>query len=55
MSHLDTEIMMRISHMDGEQKNDILNYILKMNGRHSTKRHRRVAMRQIRKAIDGQA
>ena len=53
MSHLENEILMRISHLDGEKKNAVLDYIRNLDGRrHSTKRHRRNAMRQIRNALD---
>lgn len=53
MSRLENELLLRISHLDGEKQNAVLDYIRNMDGRrHSVNKHRRSAMRQIRQALE---
>ena len=55
MSHLESELLIRITHMDGEKQSALLDYIRNLDGgRHSQKSHRGKAMLQIRKALKGQ-
>jgi cytochrome c553 len=55
MSQIDSEILQRVSRLEGQQKNEVLNYLRNLKGeRHSTKRHRRNAMKQIRQALTQQ-
>lgn len=54
MGHIESEIKLRVSYLDGEKKNAVLDYIRDLNGkRHSSNRYRRNAMRQIRNALEG--
>lgn len=56
MSRIESEILLKVSHLDGEEKNAVLNYIRDLKGRNnSKKKHRRSAMRQIREALNGQS
>ncbi len=55
MSQIDSEIFIRVAHLDGDEKSAVLNYIRNLSGRnHSGKKHRRKAIRQIQDALNGQ-
>ena len=52
---LDSEIIDRVKYLNGIQKNDVLDYIERFpRKRHSTRRYRRKAMKQIRQALERQ-
>lgn len=52
MSHVESEILLRVTHLDKDQQSAVLDYIRHLNGkRHSAKKHRKTAMRQIRQAL----
>ena len=54
MGQLQNEILLRLTHLDGEKQSAVLDFIRNLDGgRHSVKKHRRVAMRQIRTALEG--
>ena len=54
MSQVDSEIFIRVAHLDGDQKSAVLNYIQNLKGRnHIGKKRRRKAMRQIQEALNG--
>jgi len=53
MSQLENEILQRVSNLNGQQQTEVLSYLRSLKGeRHSTRRHRRNAMKQIRQALD---
>gem|GEM_PF-1637451 len=52
---LDSEILIRVRHLNGIQKNDVLDYIEKIPRKsHSTRLYRRKAMKQIKQALENQ-
>lgn len=51
MSQIENEIVLRVRHLSGDQKTEVLNYIRDLKGTHSKNFRRRNAMKQIREAL----
>lgn len=50
---LENELISSVQNLNGTQKSNVLEYIRTMEpSKHSTKRYRRRAMKQIREALD---
>jgi hypothetical protein len=54
MSQIENEILLRVRHLSGDQKTEVLNYIRTIKGTHSKTFRRKSAMRQIREALTHQ-
>ena len=50
--NLDSEIMTKLSTLNGSQKSDVLNYVESMKTLHSYRVYRKRAMKQIREALE---
>ena len=50
--NLDSEIMTKLSTLNGSQKSDVLNYVESMKTLHSHRVYRKRAMKQIREALE---
>jgi hypothetical protein len=52
MRQVESEIQIRVRHLNGEQKNAVLSFIKELTGSNAGTHRKRKALRQIRAAID---
>ena len=52
MRQVESEIQIRVKHLTGEQKNEVLTFIKELTGSNGNAYRKRKALRQIRAAIE---